>query len=608
MTFGSQCGRDVLWVSLAVLISATALWGQTQDTSPTTGTPATPAGSATDKTQTNPTPTPDSEKKTENKQELSMQDTGATFKVRVNLVQVRVVVRDSSDKTVENLKREDFLVYDQGKLQTLSSFGVETASSRRAKAEAAAKTQEDAGEKGTDAKLSLPERFIALVYDDTHLTMQDAVYVRVSAGKFLDSISPSDRVGIYTTSGQVKQEFTSDLAVLKKTLLGISPRSLMPSGPNDCPFVNYYMADLIENKNDSQALQVVIADTIQCAFSGDKSKAQQAQEIALSAIQRQLNAGDTENSFTYRHLEDILRRLSGMPGERVMLFVSPGFQQAEQYLDEVGIIERANHANVVINTLDARGLYTPDMGDVSRPSAGSALTAGNDSSYRLAAQSQAANVLRDFAYGTGGTYFGNSNDITGGMKLLGSAPDTSYVLSFSPQNQKMDGRYHIIKVTLANKQKYSVQSRRGYYAPKKVNDPQELAKAEIQEAVFSQEEMGDLPLDLQTQYFKTETAAKLSVVSHVGVKSIHFRKADGRNVDNLTLATAIFDQNGNYVTGGEKILEMKLLDTTYEKMSRTGLTVKSSFEVKPGRYLVRQVVRDSEGAQMAARNGAVEIP
>ena len=608
MTFGSHCGRGILWFSLAAWISTTALWGQTQDPSAKTDTQTTPATNATDKTPTSSLPPQNTDKKSENKQEVSMQDTGATFKVRVNLVQVRVVVRDSSDKTVENLKREDFLVYDQGKLQTVSSFGVETASSRRAKAEAAAKTQENADEKGGDAKLSLPERFVAVVYDDTHLTMQDAVYVRSSAGKFLDTISPSDRVGIYTTSGEVKQEFTSDLAVLKKTLMGISPRSLLPSGATECPYVDYYLADLIENKSDSQAFNVVVADTIQCAFNGDNSKVQQAQAIAHSAIFRELNAGDTENSFTYRHLEDILRRLAGMPGERVMLLVSPGFQQAEQYLDQMGIIERANRANVVINTLDARGLYTPDMGDISRNSNGSALTAGYDSSYRLAAQMQAANVLRDFASGTGGTYFGNSNDITGGMKLLASAPETSYVLSFSPQNQKMDGRYHTIKVTLAGKQKYSVQARRGYYAPKKVNDPQELAKAEIQEAVFSQEEMEDLPLDLQTQYFKTETAVKLSVVSHVGVKSIHFRKADGRNVDNLTLATVIFDENGNYVTGGEKILEMKLLDTTYEKMSRTGLTVKSSFDVKPGRYLVRQVVRDSEGAQMAARNGAVEIP
>ena len=53
---------------------------------------------------------------------------------------------------------------------------------------------------------------------------------------------------------------------------------------------------------------------------------------------------------------------------------------------------------------------------------------------------------------------------------------------------------------------------------------------------------------------------------------------------------------------------MKLRDTTYTRLSSSGLTVKSSYDVKPGRYLVRLVVRDDEGAQMAARNGAVIIP
>jgi len=53
---------------------------------------------------------------------------------------------------------------------------------------------------------------------------------------------------------------------------------------------------------------------------------------------------------------------------------------------------------------------------------------------------------------------------------------------------------------------------------------------------------------------------------------------------------------------------MKLKDNTYERLSRSGMTVKSNFDVKPGSYMVRLVVRDSEGAQMAARNGAVVIP
>jgi VWFA-related protein len=608
MTFGNHCWRGALWVFLAVSLGVSTLCAQAQDNPPPAAGSQKATTETTEKTQTSPPPAPDTGKKND-KQEVSMQDTGPTFKVRVNLVQVRVVVRDSQDKPVENLKREDFLLYDQGKLQGISTFNIETANTRRARAEAAAKTQADLGEKSEDAKISLPERFVAMVFDDAHLSMEDSTFVRVSANKFLDSISASDRVALYTTSGQITQEFTSDKEALKKALLGVVPRAMMDPGRTECPDVSYYMADLIENKSDTQALGVVVEETVQCMFNGDRSKTQQAQGVAQSAVFRALSAGDIENDHAYRHLEDVIRRLAGMPGERVMLLVSPGFQLSNQYLDEMGIVDRANRSNIVINTLDARGLYTPDlMGDISRRSGDTFKTAGFKSLYRVSAQSAATYVLKDFSAGTGGTYFGNSNDLVGGFKLAGMAPETSYVLGFSPQNQKMDGRYHTIKVSLSAKQKYSIQARRGYYAPKKVADPQELAKAEIQEAVFSQEEIGDLPLELQTQYFKTEQTTKLSVVSHVGVKSIHFRKADGRNVDNLTLATAIFDQNGNYVTGGEKILEMKLLDTTYERMSRSGLTVKSSFQVKPGRYLVRQVVRDSEGAQMAARNGAVEIP
>jgi hypothetical protein len=53
---------------------------------------------------------------------------------------------------------------------------------------------------------------------------------------------------------------------------------------------------------------------------------------------------------------------------------------------------------------------------------------------------------------------------------------------------------------------------------------------------------------------------------------------------------------------------MKLEDAWYQKLVQGGSTVKSSFDLKPGKYLVRLVIRDSEGSQMAARNGAVDIP
>src|SRR2546429_3276926 len=67
-------------------------------------------------------------------EEVSSRDTPTTFKVRVNLVLVRVVVRDQQGKIVSKLKKEDFQLYDNRKLQTISSFSVETPETRTASA------------------------------------------------------------------------------------------------------------------------------------------------------------------------------------------------------------------------------------------------------------------------------------------------------------------------------------------------------------------------------------------------------------------------------------------------------------------------------------------
>lgn len=577
---------------------------QSSQASPSSGNPNTSQSPAA------PSPPVADNKPAEPKAELTSRDTTTTFKIRVNLVQVKAIVRDSNGKLVKDLKREDFEVYDQGKLQVITNFAVETAESRKKRIEEAAKTQQDAEE--PEKEMALPERFVALMFDDIHLQMQDAIPVRTAAKKLIDSMTDTDRIGIFTTSEELKQEFTSDKAVLEKTLNQVVPRPKMGkiNSATNCPDVTYYMADQAINKSDPTVLPVVTQETLQCMFQGDPRYYQQAQTVAASALQQELTAGDADNNYTYRALEDVLRRLAQMPGERVMVLASPGFLLAMQFLDEAGVIDRANRAGVVINTVDARGLYTPDtLGDISQPVMDTPQTAGKKEMFRQAEQTENAFVLSDFAYGTGGTFFQNSNDLGGGLNRAGGTPEVSYVLGFSPSNAKMDGKYHSIKVVITDKRKYTVQARRGYYAPRKVDDPKEQAKTEIQEAVFSQDEIQELPLDLQTQYFRTgDTSAHLSVVSKIDVKGMHFRKADGRNYDDLTVATVIFDENGNFVTGGEKILEMRLLDKTYERMSHTGLVMKSSFDLKPGKYMVRQVIRDSEGAQMAAKSGSVVIP
>ena len=298
------------------------------------------------------------------------------------------------------------------------------------------------------------------------------------------------------------------------------------------------------------------------------------------------------------------------PGQRTLVLISPGFltPQLDDRVSE--IIEKAVRSNIIISVLDARGLYTLDaVDDISRQGGANPLLLQQEFMYATSADSSNQLVLGELADGTGGTYFHNNNDLDEGFRRVASAPEYYYVLGFSPQNLKLDGHYHKLKVTLKDPQKYTLQARRGYYAPKHALDPAEQDKQEIEEALFSQDEMHDIPVELHTQFFKSSDAnAKLTVVAHVDVKGLHFRKVDGRNRDDLTIVSALFNRNGDYIEGSKKILEMRLKDDTLEHKMGSGINMRTSFDVKPGGYLVRLVVRDSEDRQMSAKSGAIEIP
>jgi hypothetical protein len=218
-------------------------------------------------------------------------------------------------------------------------------------------------------------------------------------------------------------------------------------------------------------------------------------------------------------------------------------------------------------------------------------------------------VLDGLAEGTGGFAFRNNNDFDAGLRMTAAAPEVSYLLGFTPQNLKNDGKFHSLKVTVSAKGSYSVQARHGYFAPKHGATPAEAAKQDIEEAVFSQEQLNGVPVGMKTQFYKTSpTDAKLTVLTHVDLARMQFQKEEGRNRNDLTIVTALFDRNGNFISGNQETVELRLRDTTLERLNRTGITVKSNMDVKPGAYLIRLVVRDSNSARLSAQNGVVEIP
>ncbi|HYL86127.1 MAG TPA: VWA domain-containing protein [Candidatus Angelobacter sp.] len=535
---------------------------------------------------------------------MTTADTPATFKFSVNYVLVRVVVRDGDGKVVKNLKKEDFLLTDNRKPQIISTFAAETPASHVPTVKMDPADMAATGSVGAPVKApELPSRFITLFFDDLHLSTQDAMLSRQAAMKLFAVRGAGDRISVFTTSGQVELDYTSDQDKLEETLQRVMPRPLMQTSSGDCPPMTFYEAYQIVEANDPVALQVATADAMSCS-----PNAQAAALLAQSAAQRVLSLGESQLQFTYQNLESLIRRMTTLPGQRIIVLMSPGFFVTPTMRGSGEIIDRATKANIVVNTIDARGLYVSSLFDASNPSTGSPLTLIQKSQFIVTEESLQDDVLGEIADGTGGVFFHNRNDIDQGLLQAAAEPEVSYVLGFAPQNLKLDGSYHRLKVTLANKQKWAVQARHGYFAPRHKTDPEAAAKEEIEQAIFSQEEMHELPMECQTQFFRSENGVRLSVVTHVTTAGLKFRKVADRSNDDVTVSTAIFDENGNLLTGQQKTVYMKLRDITLSNLNRDGFRVKSTFDLQPGTFLVRVIVRDSEGAQMGAVNRGVVIP
>jgi VWFA-related protein len=542
--------------------------------------------------------------------EVTSKEAPLIFKSSSNLIPVPVVVRDSKGHAIGNLSKDEFQLFDNGKPQIISRFTIEKTEAQTSAAPKAEKPIASEAQTPLESD-GIPDRFTAYLFDDLHLGFGDLKYTHEAALHQIDA-SPNarDRVAIYTTSGRNMVDFTSDREKLHAALNALSVGqgvSTAAMQENMCPPVSYYEGDLIYNSNNAAARAVALADALSCAGNlGDAM----LNTLVTNAARDAVMLGEHETVWALDALRTVVGKMASMRGQRNIVLISPGFLVlSEQLPQETVLIERAIRANVVIGALDARGVYSAIPGGDASTKNANPTTIAAKSIFETTARLAQSNIMDELSSGTGGIFFKGNNDMEGGLARIAATPEYLYVLAFTPQDLKLDGSYHKLKVTMTTQKGMSLQARKGYYSAKYSADPKEQIKQQIEEAFFSRDEVHDLPAALSTQFFKLDNGeVKLSAVATIDIKKLTFHKEADRNLNNITVETGIFDEDGNFVTGFEKVVTLKLLDDTLERRLQSGIGVKSTFTVHPGRYVVRMVVRDTGDEFMAAQSSVVEIP
>ena len=391
-------------------------------------------------------------------------NSGVTLHVEVSKLLIPVVVRDKQGRVVGDLKKEDFQVLDDGKPRPISGFTVEKLEATESAPGGGAESAAQAGTpNAAPQQETLPKRITVYLFDDLHLSAEDLAYLKKLGAKALDgALVDSDMAAVVSTSGKVNSGLTRDRQKLLDAIMSLEPRSLYTSSAGDCPKIEYYEADLIENKHDDAAFAKVLAQVFACDPALNPQRdLEVAKGMVESAAKRVVMVGDQDAQVTLDAIKEFVRRTAKLPGQRTLILVSPGFVSIAPgaLISESQIMDLAVQSNMTINALDARGLYTGAT-DISERGAGQIIDPTH-----LAAMTRAEGVMSELANGTGGAFFHNSNDLGAGFKSLTKAPEAVYVLELSLDGVKPDGSYHRLKVKV-DRDGMQIQTRRGYPAPK----------------------------------------------------------------------------------------------------------------------------------------------
>lgn len=614
-----------LVLGLALLAFVTNAKSQTQETKP-----ASPKRSSQKPGQQSPAQTD--------------QD-AATLRIDTALVQTDVTVVNKKGQFVDGLRRDEFEVKVDGKPQPISFFDRVTVGAAEEEEKLAAARGETLP---ASAARTATERGMSVIFfvDDFHLSPEKMQRAKELVNKYLDrDFRAIDQGLIVTATGQLGflQQFTGNRAVLRAAAarLKYAPFEKLDT---QSPSISYYEALAID-RNEPGVLNYKVRE-YKNANGLDKGGGPPAairspvfaggQDPVANVIRQRalgiLQQGRQYNLSLLSALESTVRNTAGVPGRKILFFLSEGFlvdyREREMTARFERVIDTARRANVVFYTVDARGLT---VGMVEADTAGfptpldsdpTALTIGGGD-LALNESQQKEQTMRGLAYDTGGRPIINTNAQDKRIEQVLDEYQNYYLLAWQPEEfEPGKTKFRKIEVRVKDRPDLKVLVRRGFYdAPpppltsEKTGKPDEKTKAKpesesnvdptVTGALRAVNPSRDLPFALFAA-FRNETDQGSFIAATVELPTAAFT-SEGKNAE-VELVYVALDVNGKLVNSGGK--KLNLTGNSNDAAMRNGKLV-SQFVVPAtasGIYQLRVAARNTATGKVGTQFEWVEAP
>jgi VWFA-related protein len=523
-----------------------------------------------------------------------------TFPSEIEQVIVDVVAVDKKGRPVTDLRREEISISEDGARQTIASFErVELKPAR----------VEGPREKPRVSTNQRPEnrtgRSFVVLFDDMHLTPFQAQRAKAAVASFLETgTAEGDLVTLVASGGSAwwttrMPQGKDELVTMLKRLDGRYIPDTSPERMSD------YEAMMIHVFRDQRTIERVSRryDTFGVSPAGRQSAAGGSGNLNFGADADPLVAGKaaetyynatSRNRITLDVIERLLESLRNARGRKSMILVSEGFIYDPNLQEFKDVVQAARRSNVAIYFLDTRGLQGLTV--YATAQFGPALDT-QDLGAAFLENLEASEGAESLASDSGGFSVKNTNDLTKGIQRIADESRSYYLVGYVSTNSARDGKFRKISVKVA-RQDVQVRARKGYYAPLEGATPKEKKKAgpdpALQAALDSPFEEDAIPLRMASYVFDETILGKAAtlILTEVDVKSLPFTEKDGRITNTLEyVLVAAHRETGEYFQYNQKV-EMKLLPPTKQRMDKSWYPMPKDFELPPGNYQAKMVVRE----------------